>query len=40
MNLMEKHLPGNRIAHVFPLTFGRARIGVGQADSQCYDSVY
>ena len=29
-----------REVHIVPLTFGRARIGIGPAGSQCFDDVW
>ena len=40
MILASRVLPDGRIAEVFPLTYGRARLGVRRADSLCYDRVY
>lgn len=36
----KKQLPGGREALVFPLTYGRARIGIGPAGSQFFDDVF
>jgi hypothetical protein len=38
--LAEKPLPDGRMAQVYPLTFGRARLGVGQPDQQWYDDEW
>lgn len=38
--LAERQLPDGRVLQVFRLTFGRARLGIGQADSGCYDDEW
>lgn len=38
--LAERKLPDGRILQVIPLTYGRARLCVGPADSVCYDDVF
>lgn len=35
--IAERNLPDGRILHVVPLTYGRARLCVGPADSMCYE---
>lgn len=38
--LAKKMLPDGREAHVYPLTYGRARLGVGKASSQCFNDEW
>jgi hypothetical protein len=33
----EKKLPNGKLLHVVPLTYGRARLHIGPADTECYD---
>lgn len=40
MILFEKPLPGDRVAQVVPLTFGRARLCVGPAGEDLYEQAY
>lgn len=35
-----KELPGGKVALVYPLTYGRARIGIGQSGSPFFDDVW
>ena len=35
-----KLLEGGRMIEAIPLTFGRARIGVGPVDASAYDDVW
>jgi hypothetical protein len=38
--LAEKILSDGRVGQVFPLTFGRARLGIGVPNTNVYDAVY
>lgn len=38
--IAERRLPDGRMAVVFRLTFGRARLGVGPADSRYFDDAW
>jgi hypothetical protein len=36
----EKQFKDGRVGHVYPLTFGRARLGIGPADMPVYDNEW
>ena len=38
--IAEKILSDGRLGVVFPLTFGRARLGIGPADSPRFEQVF
>ncbi len=39
-DLLERQLPDGRVAVIMPLTFGRARIGVGRPGSLVFEDVW
>jgi hypothetical protein len=38
--ILRRYVPYGRVAIVFAITFGRARLGVGPANSQGFDDVW
>jgi hypothetical protein len=38
--LAARHLPDGRSLFVYPLTFGRARLGIGPRDDGAFDDVW